>query len=57
MHSCARLRWPSYIEAILEYVDAYQTSPSDLAWLMNASAYLASVGRELGEILRRPDLP
>ena len=51
------IRWPSYIEAIIDFSDAYDPSPSDLGWLLNVSLTWRASGADWQRYYADPAFP
>ena len=51
------IRWPSYVEAIIDYIDAFGASPSDMAWMMNVSLSWRASGANWERYYADPSFP
>ena len=51
------IRWPSYLEAMDEFIDMFPPAPSDFAWLMNLSLTWRASGANWQSYYDDPNFP
>ena len=51
------IRWPSYIEAIEDFIDAFQPAQADIVWLMNMSLTWRASGADWQTYYADPTFP
>ena len=51
------IRWPSFVEAIIDFIDAFAPPPADLAWLLNVSLTWRASGANWQRYYADPAFP